>query len=561
MKIDMNKYFKYVKWIYRDTKPFVPAIVQILIIEVFGALGSVAVAIISKNLVDQAVASDTKSAISFAALFGGLVVVNLGLRAVSSLISARTLESFSNSMRERLFTMITGTEWSDISKYHSGDLLTRLTSDVGAVANGVIHVIPQVISLGVQLLAAFGTLLFYEPYLAVLAFVMAPITLVFSRFWGRKLKHMHVKIQESESAYRSFIQESLENLTIIKSFTMEDKSIERIENLHNERMHWVIKRNRTGVAASSVLAAGYWAGYLLAFGWGAVRLAQKAITFGTMTAFLQLVGQVQGPFIGLSRTLPQIIATLASTGRLMELEALQMEKQEDKLEVPKIAGISFKDVSFSYIDEETVLEGVSADIQPGETVALMGPSGEGKTTIIRLLLALLRPSRGKVSFSDDQGNVHDASSATRDWIAYVPQGNTLFSGTIAENLRKGWPDATDDELVDAAKTACAWEFIEKLPEGLNTLIGERGLGLSEGQAQRISIARAILRKAPILILDEATSSLDTDVEMRMLEGIKNLKQLRTCLVITHRISALQICSRVLKLEEGTISESKNSLTA
>lgn len=293
-------------------------------------------------------------------------------------------------------------------------------------------------------------------------------------------------------------------------------------------------------------------GYLLAFGWGAVRLAQKAISYGTLTAFLQLVGQVQSPFIGLAYTLPRIIATAASVERIMELEDLEMEKPVEKLPDRFSVEVILDEVDFSYNKEELVLEKASFDLKPGETLALIGPSGEGKTTIIRLILALLKPNRGQLFFRDDMGIDYPVNAATRDWIAYVPQGNTLFSGTIAENLKCGNPIASDDELKEAAIKACAWEFIQKLPDGLNTVLGEHGLGLSEGQAQRISIARAILRNAPVLILDEATSALDMDLEMRVLEGIKNLKPARACLVITHRLSALQMCSRVLKLKDGKI---------
>lgn len=554
-KIDFKKYFNYTKWIAKDARPHLSAIIRILLIEVILALVNVANAIASKNLVDNAVNKDMKTAAVVAIIFGGLIIVNLGLRAASSLISTRTLELYSNNLRQRLFDRIAGTEWWDISKYHSGDLLTRLTSDIGNVVNGVVYTLPTIISLGVQLIAAFATLLFYEPTLAILAFILGPVTVIFSRLWGQRLKFLQVKIQESESMYRSFIQESLQNLMIVKAFRLENQTRATIGSLHSERLKWVLERNKTSVIASTMLGSGYWVGYFLAFGWGVFRLSQGTTTFGTMTAFLQLVGQVQGPFIGLSRTLPQVISALASTGRLIEIEELQMEDKACKISLDfDSLGIGFRGVDFSYNKGEMILEKAIAFIKNGEITALIGSSGEGKTTMIRLILSLLKPASGMVYFKTGTGEEITASSSTREWIAYVPQGNTLFSGTIASNLSCGLSGTSEEDLIAAIKASCAWEFIMKLPYGINTVIGEHGLGLSEGQAQRIAIARALIRKSPILILDEATSSLDMDLEMRVLENIRNIKPAPTCLVITHRPSAINICSNILKLNNGNLIE-------
>lgn len=554
MKRKINELFSCFIWLARETKGHIKSLLILLSIQVISALTGAGMAIVSKNLVDHAIEGKIDYVVYYGIAFGCIIILSLGSNAISSLINARTNELFSNSLRQRMFARISGSEWSDITKYHSGDLLTRLTSDINTISNGVVNVLPSIISLGVSLIASFATLLYYEPYLAIFAVIFSPFSIIVSRLWGRKIKIFHKKIQEAESTYRSYIQESLENITVVKAFRMEEKAVETVETLHNDRMKWVLKRNRTGVAASMILAGGYWLSYLIAFGWGAIGLANKTITYGTLTAFLQLIGQVEAPFIGLSRTLPQVITTISSAERLMELEKMEMERGKDKLDPNTSVELSFKDVSFSYNKDDTVLKNVSLSIKPGEVVAITGPSGEGKTTIIRLCLALLKPDNGSVKFFDSSGNEFPASASTRDWIAYVPQGNTLFSGTIADNLRNGYADATDEEIIAAAKTACAWEFIEKLPDGLDTVIGENGLGLSEGQAQRLALARAILRPAPVLILDEATSALDIDLEMRVLEGIKNLSPKRSCLVITHRLSALQICSRVFKLKDGIIME-------
>lgn len=552
MRNKIKKLIESSKWFISYMKGHKLSILLILICNIAGSLSNVAIAITSKNLVDIATSGDTGSILKAIVVFAAIIIVFLGTNAVSTVISTRTLEAFSNDMRERLFARISMTEWMEISRYHSGDVLTRLTSDVSAITSGIVSVIPSVFSLGIQMAAAFATLLYFEPYLALIAFALGPAAVLFSRLWGRRLKKLHIKLQETESEYRSFIQESLEHLTIIKAFGLEGKKNDTISSLHGKRMDLVNQRNKTNVAVNTILSGGYWLGYLAAFAWGAIRLSQKATTFGTMTAFLQLVGQVQSPFIGLAHTYPRIVVVFASAERLKELEGLELEKKAERLPESFSVGVVFKDVCFSYSKDEKILDSVSFNLVPGETLALIGPSGEGKTTVIRLILALLKPDSGSVLFRDEKGNEYTVNAATRNWVAYVPQGNTLFSGTVAENIRCGNPDATDDELKEAAETACAWEFIERLPEGMETVLGEHGLGLSEGQAQRISIARAILRKAPVLILDEATSALDIELEMRVLEGIRNLRQERACLVITHRLTALQISSRVLKLEDGKL---------
>lgn len=556
MKItkEYKRFFEYVKWIANNAKGIKKSLVIIIILDAITSLASVAIAIFSKNLIDNAVSGAMSRAILYAGLFGTLILANLGIRAASSVLSVRTYELLANSIRKKMFSRITKTEWISVTKYHSGDILTRLTSDVGAITTGVVDTLPSIISLCVQLIAAFGTLLYYEPMLAILAFILGPFTVLFSRIWGRKLKKLQTKVQESESAYRSFIQEAIENMMIVKAFRLEEKNVDKISALHGIRLSWVMKRNITSVVASTVLGIGYWVGYFLAFCWGALKLSRGTTTFGTLTAFLQLVSQVQGPFVGLARMIPQVIAAMASAGRLMEIEALPLETISNKLPSRLKAGINLQDVTFSYNDNRPILAKLTANIQPGEIVGLVGPSGEGKTTLIRILLALLKPDMGSATLVVEDGREFMVSADTRDWISYVPQGNTLFSGTIEENIKSGFPEASAEEVEAAARAACATDFIEELSEGIKSKIGERGIGLSEGQAQRISIARALLRKAPVLILDEATSALDMDSEMRILKGIYEMKPSRTCIVITHRQTALRICSRILRLQDGRLIE-------
>ncbi len=548
------------RWVAAKIKPFFGSVTLIILIDVLTSLATVAMAIVSKNIIDYATKGKLDIATRYAAMFAGIIIFNMAANAFLSIYSTNTQERFSNSLRQGIFSRLINMEWLQVSKYHSGDLLTRLTSDISSVTSGSISVLSSVISLGVQLLAAFITLVYYDIRLAFFAFVLAPITILFSRIYGKKIKKYHIKMQETESKYRSHIQENIQNLLVLKTFSLEDHSMDKVKELQKERLRWVTERSKTGAAANFILSLGYWVGYFFAFGWGAIKLANKTGTFGTMTAFLQLVNQVQGPFIGLTSTLPQIIASLASAGRLLELESLNAEIKGNKADVPLLAGIRFEDVSFNYdefinnLENDVVqlIENISFKINPGEIIAITGTSGEGKTTIIRLLLALMKPNKGRILCFDQNGCEYSISAATRNFFTYVPQGNTLFSGTIEENLRFGAAEATIEEIEEALKVSCSMDFVEKLPEGIKTQIGEKAYGLSEGQAQRLAIARALLRKAPIIVLDEATSALDIELEEKIIKELRDLKPARTCIMITHRRTSLAICNKVYKLKEGKL---------
>jgi ATP-binding cassette subfamily B protein len=543
------------KWLYNLTRPFTRPLIFIVLLQAILSLSSVSIAIVSKMMIDAAVSGIIHKAILASVIFACLILLQIGLRAISSIISSRTNGLIINKLQQNIYQSLTQTKWSDYTKYHSEDLMTRFTNDAQLITDSIISVFPNIIALGVELVAAFVVLFIFDHTLALLAFCLGPLALLFNRFFGKRLKMIHIKMQESESSCRESMHESIQNMLVVKTFCLEDSSLEQIRKLQEERLSLVIRRSQMSIAARSMLSLGYWIGYFLAFNWGAYRLYNRTGTFGTMTAFLQLVGQVQGPVVGLAFSYPQIITTLASTGRIMEIQSLPNEDTTNITPVMTTAGIEFRQVNFSYKDDIPILENISLTILSGEIVALVGPSGIGKTTFIQLLLALLYPKSGHVYILGDDGNKIDINSTTRSLISYVPQGNTLFSGTIEENIRVGNQKATMQEVESAIRLSDAWGFIEKLPEGLQTKIGEKGFGLSEGQDQRIAIARAILRKSPILILDEATSALDIDSEKKILETIRNLIPARTCIIITHRNTALSLCNRVFKIEEGQIIES------
>ncbi|MGB8454369.1 MAG: ABC transporter ATP-binding protein [Anaerocolumna sp.] len=562
----MKRIWNIIKWLAVQIRTYLVTLILLIVMSAILSLCRVGMAIVSKYLIDAAVAGVWQKAVDYCLYFGAAILLQIGLKGGVSFLTVRTSESMSNKIRYKLFMHLTKVKWTEYSKYHTGDILTRTTSDVGIVVDGAASVMPEMIALGVGLLASFIALFVYDPVLAVFAFVLGPIAILMSYLFGTRLMKIHEEAQEAESKYRSYMQECLEHMLVLKTFCYEKESGERINQLQEDKKRLAIRKNIANAISGVFIAGGFGLSYLLAFGWGVLRLYKGSITFGTLTAFLQLIGQVQSPFLGLAGTLPQVIATAGSAKRLMELENLETEAQ-DKVEPDfDFTDITLEGVNFEYTRNNPVLKNVSAKIQAGETIGLIGMSGEGKTTLIYLLMQLLEPAEGKINLHYSKNNTaysekasyvfsrHMAEASIRTLIAYVPQGNTLFSGTITYNLKLGCTEATEEEQIAALQGADAWEFVEKLPEGIYTLIGERGLGLSEGQAQRIAIARALLRKTPILLLDEATSALDAETERKVLKAITELKPQRTCIVITHRPSMLEYCQRVWKISNGELLE-------
>ena len=537
-------------------KPFWQPILIIILIQSSLSVTSIGTVIASRRMIDLSVSKNFSKAIFFLIIVAVLYLLNIVSGALVNLISVRLNEKMANSMQRSIITRLYKTEWLPFNKYHSGDILTRLTSDVTNIVNFWVTIFPGILGLVVQLILAFMTLFYFDKTLAVFAFILGPVTIVISFFMGRRLKKMQHKIQTAESRCRSKIQESIQNMLIIKAFNIENKSIKQITENQNEKYNWVVKKSNISILAGITLGSGYWLGYFAAFSWGAYKLSIGLTSFGTFTAFIQLVGQVQGPFSGLSRTLPQFVTSLASVERIMELEALELENIGDSAPLfsENITKIIINNVSFSYKKEKPMISKVSFNLKVGEIAALIGVSGEGKTTMMRLLLSLIKPDSGDITFLLDTGEKVKLTSETRSCFTYVPQGNTLFSGSIVENLYIGKEDATLEELESALKTACAWDFVQELPEKLNTVIGESGLGLSEGQAQRLTIARALLKQSKILLLDEATSALDLETEKAVLSNIRNLRPKKTCIAITHRLSVIDICDRVFRISENRFEE-------
>ena len=548
---DRSNQYQYAKWLVQYAKPYMGRITVMMMFNLLYTVVGLVMVTMTKRIIDEATEGNP-----IITLIVCYLILTIGLQLVSvfgTLMNTMLTEKFSFGIRKQIYEKIIHSHWMDVKKYHTGDLMTRLTSDAGNVADGIIGTIPSIIQLIVELLLVFITLFSYSPLLACFALLVAPVAAVSSWWFGRKLKRLQVKVQESEAVYRSFLQESLANLLIVKAFANEEYSTQRLTQLREERFGWVYRRTKMGLISSTAMSMSFQVGYIVAFAYGAIQISRKAITYGTMSVFLTLVNRVQAPVMGLAQQIPRVVSILASAGRIMELQELPLEEKEEEPLAVVQAGVDVSGLTFGYT-QDNVLENVSLHIAPGEFVAVIGESGIGKTTLIRIIMSFMSNIQGSVTFYNEKGETQKANAATRNFIAYVPQGNTLFSGTVRENIRMGNLNATEEEMNEALKLAAAYDFVQELPKGIDTVIGERGHGLSEGQAQRIAIARAFVKKAPFLILDEATSSLDEATEQEVIRGLQRLTPRPTCLVITHRKSILKYCDREIKIANKTIIE-------
>lgn len=548
---DSKNQKKYAKWLLEYSRQHIWALSGLTLLNITLSLLGIASSVATKYVIDLATAAQGLTmGIALMVVLSGL---NIALGIVSSVSGTVINEKYSFSIRIKIYDGILRTKWPELTRYKSGDLITRMTSDVGSVTSGITSVVPSVLTLFIQLVTAFFVLFYYDRGLALFALIIAPVATGASLFLGTKLKKLQVKVQESESAYNAFLHESLDNIIAIKSFCSEEESVKKLSELRRDRFYWVFKRTRFSVLTSSVVSVAYTVAYLVAFGLGAMKIQSGLITFGTMALFLSMVSQIQSPLIGLGRMIPSLVSVLASAGRLVELSELRAEMRREGIFKPGKVNVRLENVSFTY-GGDYVLRNVDVDILAGESVAVTGKTGAGKTTLIKLLMSFVDPTEGAVVYSDGDGNTEPANADSRDYIAYIPQGNFLFTGSIAENLRLGKPDASEEEIREALISAAAEDFVDAMSMGADTVIGERGEGLSEGQGQRIAIARAFIKKSPFMILDEATSALDEKTEQKILEAISKMPHNPTCLIITHRKAAAAICQRHLHVEGDKVFE-------
>lgn len=536
----------YFKWLTDYTKPYMWKIIALMAISIGMTYVSIYYAIISQKLVDLAGEGITDKRVIIIYMF--LIFFQLGVNAVTDLALAMINERYSFGIRKQVYDKLLRSSWLGTQKFHTGDMMTRMTSDAGNIANGMVNVIPNIIVLMVQLISVFITFYIYSPFLAVSALCLTPMGLLAAYILGRKLKKLQENVLKTETAYRSFIQESLANIMVVKAFSNEESFSEQLVKLRDERFFWVWKKSKMSTLTNTVMMATFNIGSMLAFLYAAYGISKGEITFGTMTLFLTLFSKIQAPIISLASQLPGVVSIFASAGRVMDIQDIAYENRLEEVSMEGSVGVEVRAASFAYA-EDNVLEDVSFEIKPSEFVAIVGKSGIGKTTLIRLLMSFVDARSGDITYKDNYGHQTPVNASVRSFISYVPQGNTLFSGTIRDNILMGKMDATEDEINEALEMAVCNEFIGRLPNGLDTVIGEKGVGLSEGQAQRIAIARALIKKSPFMILDEATSALDEDTELELLKKIGNMNPKPTCLLITHRRSILQYCSREIKISD------------
>lgn len=553
----MKETLRKLRWIFAQSKPgLLLLIVSVTMGSIMSAV-SVYNAMISKSLIDAATSGKVDLVIKWLTVMGGIVLFNIFFGTLRSLISTYCSTKISNELQKKFFAHVTYSEWMEHNKHHSVGILTRITSDTSTINGFICGTIPSMITSTVMLSISFITLLKIEPFLAVFTVLIFPVLFLMNKLFGKRLKKFYKDIQEKSIEYSSFIQESVQNLMIVKTFCREEDTINNMCRIQKEKFNLVLKQTLFSSCTGICFSLGSSGAYFLVFGWGAISLVKGVITFGTMTALLQLFNKIQGPLSSLIGCYSPIISAIAAAERLMEMESMILEQSNNDLNILNNTTpcIEFDNVSFGYKEGVNVINNISFDIKPGETVALVGPSGQGKTTIIRLLLSLIHPSDGDLYISNyEDGNKGVVCKDHRELISYIPQGNTLFSGTIRANISYGNNNASFEDIVGACEAACALDFINDLDDKFDTKLGEKGHGISEGQAQRIAIARAFLRTKPILILDEATSALDAITEINVLRAIKNLKHKPTCIIITHRPGALAICDRILRLENGNLIE-------
>ena len=514
-------------------------------------IASVVVSLCSVWAMQQAidVAAGSKDGNLFwaVALMGALILCDFAIHI--SMVWVRNILGVKaqNKMQQQMLDRLLRSEWQGKESRHSGDVMNRLEQDVSTVVDFLAETLPSTLSTLALFLGAFFYMFSMDRMLAVVIVAMIPVFVVFSRIYVSKMRRLTREVRNSDSEVQSVLQETVQNRMLIKTLEGDSAMVDKLETTQSELRGKVVKRTMFSLFSNFILNFGFALGYLIAFLWAALRLSQHTLSFGGMTAFLQLVNKIQTPARQLTRLAPAFVSVFTAAERLMELEENPLEEQGDPISVDAPCGLRLTSVTYQYFDgDQPVLDNLSFDFKPGTCTAVLGETGSGKTTLIRLLMALLKPQTGHIKiYSGNADNGQTVTALHRCNFVYVPQGNTLMSGSIRDNLLLGDPDATDDDMLQALRMSCA-EFVEELPERLDTLCTEQGGGLSEGQCQRISIARALLRNRPIMLFDESTSALDPDTERRLLANILSSND-KTIIFITHRPAVVDYCDQTLRL--------------
>lgn len=548
MEKNKIKTMSLVKWLWRNSKGARKQAVANTFIGITDVVCQLLWVLACKHAIDIATGVKEGSLLVTGIAIGSLMLMEILSRGISRWIHAVVGNKVRNRMRLKIFARLLRGEWSGLQKHHTGDLTNRLEGDVSSITSLITETVPGTIVVGIQLVASFVLLFFMSPSLAVSIIIILPVCMIVSRFYVRKMRRFNRDVRDSDSKIQSVLQESLQHKELIKTLEQNSSTEKQLSELQQQLHSQVTSRTKFSLGAYTLIQLGFAAGYIVAFMWGVVGLKEGAITFGIMTAYLQLVGLIQRPTMDLSKYLPGIVSSLTAAERLYELEDIPLEKQGNAIMLEGTAGVRFKGVTFRYNDESRlILDNFSYDFPPNSSTAIIGETGAGKSTLIRLLVALVNPGKGCIEIYNGK-EAHQSSTLTRRNFVYIPQGNTLVSGTVRDNLLMGNPEATEQQMREALHIACA-DYVFELPQGLDSEITERGGGLSEGQAQRIAVARSILRPGSILILDEVTSALDEATEQEMLRRLTQSQIGKTLIFVTHRPAIMQYCNQVLRIEK------------
>lgn len=544
-----------IKWMWGTFHKERWHVVVLIITNAVNAVLMIMYADFSKKIINAATQEHSFDRVVYCSvMFLLLIMFQLFLTLCSNSFSQRCKARIEVTLRKHILDVVVKKDYQSVTKYHTGEIQNRMTNDVQQISDGFTNILPNLVYFVVKLISAFIYLIVIDRIFTLVFFVGGVLVCLFSFSFRKILKKLHKRVQETEGTVRSYIQEILTSLLVVKSFNIEEKVSDDAGELMEINYKAKMKRRMLGILASAGISTTFNLGYVFALAFGAYRLI-NGLDYGTVTAMLQLVNQIQQPFAQLSKTLPSYFALLASAERIIELDNVKKEFEFNKEDIDvkktyeELKSIDFKNLTFAY-DRDLILDDTSLVVNKGDFVAIMGISGIGKSTLLKLLLGVFNLNGGTITLDTESGNI-PVDCHTRKLFSYVPQGNFLMSGSIKDNLTFINSDVTDEEIKNAVRISCADQFVYELPNGLDTVIGERGIGLSEGQLQRLAIARSILSKSPIMLLDEATSALDEATELRFLKNLKEMQD-KTCIIVSHKTAALEICNKHIQIINGKI---------
>ena len=537
------------QWIKSISKPVMPGVAAISILGMLNAFCGVILALQSKNVIDSAITHNYDVLINAVALLVCLIMVQFLLNFSYMKISADIVSKHSLKLQRHIFSNVVNMDYATVSCMHSGELLNRITTDSDVVMCAIIGIVPQIIAFATGVVSAFGALLIIQPLFAVVCAVTGVVVGIGAVLWGRRLKKYTLMCREWSDKGNSFMLECIQNILVIKSYANEQNVTNQAEEIQKNTYKVLKKRNINNILASLAAEFAFTFGYFLALGWGAFGIAFDTLSYGNLMAMVQLVGKVQSPFKGIASVIPQYYQMLASAERLMDI--VQFAEEKTDCNISDLETIEFENISFSYNKEEKVIKNATFKINKGDFILISGISGIGKSTLLKLMLNMYKPDEGKIVLRDEKGNVYTLNNGCRKLFAYVPQGNMVLSGTIEDNIAFFSNDIDSNKIEDCLKLACLWDDVCDMPEGVKTYVGENGMGLSEGQVQRLAVARALYRDVPVLLLDEATSALDVKTEEKMLENIRNLNN-KTCILISHKKGVEKYMDKKIIIENGII---------